>query len=587
MPGVITDFETFGYWRRGDEYNGTLVQSRAQVHQGTYAAALNYRFSTTGNDYVVFSQTHQISGRPNRITAWVYGDGSGHFFNVWIRDNGGQVWQVPMGRISHTGWRQMSGAIDPSQPWPWTHISGTDDGRVNYPISFQSLVLDDNPDSFNGASTVYFDDLRADTDSAASSGGTSGGTEPTATQAVSSASSALSGRIAFTSYNAGIGSYSLYTLKLGDSSPHPLANYVHQPDFSPDGKRIVVDGVGGDKNDLWHFRFDGTDWVQLTTHPDDRFPTWSKDAQLLSFSSSRQGDGVFRLYLWDASGDYPLNTSTTPLTVGDYPILMPNWEVVFQGCDYGWGSDTRCGLWRVSKGHLPVALTDNPQDVPTDGSADAVLFLRPDDDNWEIYRIGATGGNPVRLTNSPGRDGPAAFSPDGRNIAFLSERSGTWALYTMDGQGGNVKKLLDLPNGGNFDAGPYPWTHERISWGLLPSAPTPMPTVADDLLPAPVVTFPLYDSTVTLEMPLLVQWDWPGQLAFNQGFQVRFWHTSSNIPAGITPIISERQVEVNLGDTDAYRRYGESHYYLDVIVAQLSPFKVLSRTSKIRIRVAP
>jgi hypothetical protein len=144
-PGVITNFESFGTWKRGDEPNGTLSQSKAQVHQGSYAAALNYQFNTTGNDYVVFTQSHSLAGQPKRITAWVYGDASGHFVNVWIKDSGGQVWQVPLGRITHTGWQQMSGAIETGQAWPWAHISGIDNGQVDYPVSFQALVLDDDP----------------------------------------------------------------------------------------------------------------------------------------------------------------------------------------------------------------------------------------------------------------------------------------------------------------------------------------------------------------------------------------------------------------------------------------------------------
>jgi hypothetical protein len=342
------------------------------------------------------------------------------------------------------------------------------------------------PDSFRGSGTIYLDDLRADAEAAPTSEPSGSGTKPTAVATAAPPLGTLSGRIAFTIYNAGIGSYTLYTLDLGGGGgPHPVANYAHQPDFSPDGQRIVVDGVGGGKNDLWHLKFDGTDWQQMTTSPDDHFPTWSKNGKLVAFSSSRQGDGVYRLYLWDTSGDYPLSTGTTELTIGDYPVQMPNWEVVFSGCDYGWGPGTRCGLWHMSKGHMPAPLTDNPQDVPTDGSADDVLFLRPEGNDWEIYRIGATGGTPIRLTDSPGRDGPATFSPDGKNIAFLSERSGAWALYTMDRQGGNVKKLLDLPQGGNFDAGPYPWQGERLSWGPLPSAAAPKPTADDGLLPAP------------------------------------------------------------------------------------------------------
>jgi len=159
-PGVIADFERFGTWKRGDQPNGTFVQSTAEVHQGSYAGQLDYHFDTVGNDFVVFVQARSLAGHPTNITAWVYGDGSGHFFNVWIKDQAGQVWQVPLGRVSHSGWQQMVGKLDVNQPWPWASVSGPDNGAIDYPLSFYALVLDDAPDTYTGSGTIYVDELR-------------------------------------------------------------------------------------------------------------------------------------------------------------------------------------------------------------------------------------------------------------------------------------------------------------------------------------------------------------------------------------------------------------------------------------------
>jgi hypothetical protein len=70
------------------------------------------------------------------------------------------VWQVPLGRVSHTGWQQMVGILDVNQPWPWAHISGPDNGIIDYPVSFYALILDDAPDTFAGSGTIYVDELR-------------------------------------------------------------------------------------------------------------------------------------------------------------------------------------------------------------------------------------------------------------------------------------------------------------------------------------------------------------------------------------------------------------------------------------------
>ena len=157
--GVLFDFEAMEAWRRGDQPNGTLARSTQQAHSGQSSARLDYDFSTGSNDFVVFLNQVPLAGQPNSASAWVYGNGSGHFLNVWIQDSGGQVWQVPLGRIGSVGWKQMFGTIAAGQAWPWAHVSGPDNGKVDYPISFYGLVLDDNPDGYTGRGTIYVDDI--------------------------------------------------------------------------------------------------------------------------------------------------------------------------------------------------------------------------------------------------------------------------------------------------------------------------------------------------------------------------------------------------------------------------------------------
>lgn len=160
-PGLPLGFEDFGSWARGDQPNGTFEQSSEQVHSGGAAAKLSYDFSSPDNDYVVFLQFNDISGQPSALHLWVYGDSSGHYLNGWIIDADGQTWQVPFGVITHTGWKEMTGQIDTEQDWPWTHISGNDNGQVDYPIRFRGFVLDDVNNAYTGQGEIYLDDLIA------------------------------------------------------------------------------------------------------------------------------------------------------------------------------------------------------------------------------------------------------------------------------------------------------------------------------------------------------------------------------------------------------------------------------------------
>ena len=159
-PGAIVTFEQMGTWRRGDQPYGELSQTQEQVYGGSYAAKLNYNFPGTGDDFVVFSQPRNLASTPNMFSAWVYGDGSGHFVNLWIQDAQNQIWSVHLGRVGAAGWKQMSGSLVPGKPWPDGHVSGPDNGVVDYPVKFYALVLD-RPDRGPLTGNIYIDDISA------------------------------------------------------------------------------------------------------------------------------------------------------------------------------------------------------------------------------------------------------------------------------------------------------------------------------------------------------------------------------------------------------------------------------------------
>jgi hypothetical protein len=161
--GVFQNFENqSSVWKRGDEPNGELYRTSTQIYDGSYAGQLDYNFPSSSNDYVVFLQRQPLAGTPNAISAWVYGDGAGHFLNVWIRDANGQTWQMSFGQVRHTGWQKMTAGLNPNQPWPSGHISGPNNNTIEYPISFEGIVLDDGADGYSGRGTIYIDNLTSE-----------------------------------------------------------------------------------------------------------------------------------------------------------------------------------------------------------------------------------------------------------------------------------------------------------------------------------------------------------------------------------------------------------------------------------------
>jgi serine/threonine-protein kinase len=158
--GALITFEQMGSWRRGDQPYGELTQTQEQVHTGSYAAKLAYNFPAAADDFVVFIQSLGLSGQPNTVGAWVYGDGSGHYVNVWIQDAQNEIWSVHLGKVSSAGWRQMVGTLAAGLAWPSGHVSGPDNGVVDYPVRFYALVLD-RPGSGPGSGQIYVDDISA------------------------------------------------------------------------------------------------------------------------------------------------------------------------------------------------------------------------------------------------------------------------------------------------------------------------------------------------------------------------------------------------------------------------------------------
>ena len=82
-----------------------------------------------------------------------------------------------------------------------------------------------------------------------------------------------------------------------------------------------------------------------------------------------------------------------------------------------------------------------------------IAFSSNRDGNTEIYVMAADGKNQRRLTNNPASDYSPSWSPDGKRIAFVSRRDGhvhpmgwpTSEIYVMAANGGNQRRLTNNP----------------------------------------------------------------------------------------------------------------------------------------------
>ena len=64
-----------------------------------------------------------------------------------------------------------------------------------------------------------------------------------------------------------------------------------------------------------------------------------------------------------------------------------------------------------------------------------------------IWLVPVAGGSPTELITSPRNDDSPRWSPDGRQLAFLSSRDGVPQIYVADADGRNQRRVSDVPLG--------------------------------------------------------------------------------------------------------------------------------------------
>lgn len=91
-------------------------------------------------------------------------------------------------------------------------------------------------------------------------------------------------------------------------------------------------------------------------------------------------------------------------------------------------------LASTAAGREPIRLANNPALSP-DGKWLAF------DWNGDIWVAPSSGGSARQMTAHPGRDSQPKFSPDGKTIAFVSDREGSLHIYTIPLEGGAPAQL--------------------------------------------------------------------------------------------------------------------------------------------------
>lgn len=251
---------------------------------------------------------------------------------------------------------------------------------------------------------------------------------------------------------------------LPEELPLPRSGFAS---LSPDGTKLAFNRIfrefrtwkryrGGQADDVWIYDFNTKNTENITNNPaQDIIPMWSGNK--LYFLSDR--DKIMNIFVYD------LNTKETKKVTNftEYDVKFPSLGgkyISFSNGGYIYVLNTENDKYEK----VPIYITEDfpstrneiinvsdyieNREIAPDGSA-AVFAARGD-----IFIVPAEKGNIVNLTKSNGvHDRNPKWSPDGKWIAFISDKSGEDEVYIIKPDGTNLTQLTN-------DAKSYRWELE-------------------------------------------------------------------------------------------------------------------------------
>lgn len=303
----------------------------------------------------------------------------------------------------------------------------------------------------------------------------------------------ISGKLAFPVDN-GSGQYDINIVSLPDGAPLGTIRGARQPNFRPDGGRLIVNGQGGGfGEDVWEFDTNGNPVRPVSSSPSDSHPVYNPYGDRIAYGNPQLAigsDGNYHSYIFvQCSTIPPSQESDKCQNIAEFGVLVPAGQIgeiqgsnpvwaaddhiFYKGCN-SWAGGGSCGMFTVgswgskqfSNGETPRKIADGTSLTPTDTKGNLVAFHGRETGNWEAFVMDLSGAGVVNISNSPANDGLPTLSPDGQWVAFASDREGNWAVFVTPSSGGAITKLFDFPKANPWGAGgDRSFDNERMSWG--------------------------------------------------------------------------------------------------------------------------
>jgi Tol biopolymer transport system component len=235
-----------------------------------------------------------------------------------------------------------------------------------------------------------------------------------------------------------------------------------QPSWSPSGRRIAYWGLPGGtgQRDLWSIAAAGGAPVRITDDDAvDWNPFWSADGRFLYFASDRNGTmGLFRAPIDEASGKLlgePEALVTPSRWSGYFSASRDGRQIAYvslaeTSAIERVAFDPAAG--KLAADRTPIlagTLLVRNLDVSPDGQWIAFASRGRRED---LFVMRSDGSDLRQLTNDRFKDRWPAFSPDGKRIAFYSNRTVRYEIWSIAADGSGLAQMTRTTVGGGANS---------------------------------------------------------------------------------------------------------------------------------------
>lgn len=225
---------------------------------------------------------------------------------------------------------------------------------------------------------------------------------------------------------------------------------LSDPSLSPDGRRMVVIGMVDGKEQLFITALDGSHAKQITHDAwDHEDPAWSPDGRHIALTSMEAGGAA--IVVIDADGQHPRRMSPASRRA-----IHPSWSADSKQLFYCTDDDVHPPKKNASEIYA-ADVASGAIRLVIGGGVNTFPNLSPDgrhlvfrrmlgEHDSEVFVANSDGSHATNLTRNPAFDGWPAWSPDGRRIAFASNRAGpsqVYKIYVMAADGSHVQQVAD------------------------------------------------------------------------------------------------------------------------------------------------